>query len=962
MLYVRFNMNRTRICELTNRDSALYVLALDPEDLLAMCGNSVNAARALMLAHRMCEPGNMFTVYTQNNGYGRQFPRNACLANIKRDIRTLLQDPDTVEIDFVNCHPTLAVALGDRVNVDAPHGLRDYVLHRDAILASDQTNKKQVLAMLNSDDTTRYTSVFARQFTHGLLQYKKDVLAHYTVPRPDNAERLDNPVSSQFNKLMCEYENRMMVTMVDVLHSHCIPVSALLFDGVLVVPGQPIQQHVIDDIATTIHKEVGVHITVTTKTSTLRADLPMWPATRFHPDHAKWTMLPSPSTWDPAIMQVDEVPDAHGYIQPIDPPVYHRKFYVLKAPMGSGKTHQLLAYIDKLVRTIAMRRAARTVDRHAKLRILVVSCRVAFSYGQLHLLEKHGFVHYSERNYTADRMIVQWESLHTLQRQGAVFDYVIVDEMRACIAQMVCTTTNGRWLRTNIKYFRRVCHAARSVVIMCADIDVDNAVPALTRYIGPSDTVIVRYSHCKLARTLCVSYAPHSSEWESRVVTSCASGRVAMLCRTRAAADTVSRMLIRAGVPDGDMLMISGSTADTAVNDSFHDFNATVTRHRIIIFTSKITVGTDITVRFDKVFVHADVAGGCSPRDMLQMIGRFRDLSDPTIDLLWTGQSVCAIIDSVDEAHRYEREAELANRLTSDYLNSCYHRYRVDTDGVFKLSPNHVANMAMASLMENQPGRFMTTLCQLAAGKQWGVRIMCTPNQAMSSASRMEIAKDEVAETRKEFEERVAADMMQLVGNTMAIDTMLDGLRALVEGKNATWEDKTKVSILNVIRRYPRAMDMETLSYRRRFAEQIALVKSESCATDEDLAAVDIRRNTHTWVDVSGRFLLIRRLFLRSLLGKMGFSEGVLSPSSISASGDTVNARVAAINIDDTVQHMVNTCQFKNIRRQPPATIGSVSSWVKTLCGGSLKHSGGQLTYSLPSKLTSAANEYIFNL
>ena len=100
--------------------------------------------------------------------------------------------------------------------------------------------------------------------------------------------------------------------------------------------------------------------------------------------------------------------------------------------------------------------------------------------------------------------------------------------------------------------------------------------------------------------------------------------KVALLCRTKASA------LVYAKKFENFKTEIFTSETPDAKIKAFERINIFLQDVQLLIMTSKVTVGADIQVVYDNIFV--DFKGdGCTARDILQMCGRFRQLNDTEI-------------------------------------------------------------------------------------------------------------------------------------------------------------------------------------------------------------------------------------------------------------------------------------------------------------------------------------------
>ena len=92
-----------------------------------------------------------------------------------------------------------------------------------------------------------------------------------------------------------------------------------------------------------------------------------------------------------------------------------------------------------------------------------------------------------------------------------------------------------------------------------------------------------------------------------------------------------TQMLHALEVLKGYRALALHSKSDDAEVLKFRDINDHLDDIVLLGFTSKVTVGADIQKPFDNVYLFADTFGGCSARDMKQMMGRARNVVDPVV-------------------------------------------------------------------------------------------------------------------------------------------------------------------------------------------------------------------------------------------------------------------------------------------------------------------------------------------
>ena len=275
--------------------------------------------------------------------------------------------------------------------------------------------------------------------------------------------------------------------------------------------------------------------------------------------------------------------------------------------MSMGKTYQLKAFIETL---------------QPEDRVLFITPRKSLSETQKGLFRD--FIHYKTKNWTADRLICQYESLHHLEGQKA-FDYILIDETRSVMSNLTCIVTNqGFKLRANANMLRALMQASKLAICLDAHLEVDGAVPKfLQDCFEPSQIEVHRYLHQRMKRSIHALYDSSIFEQALQIALE-TKKKVGLLCRTK------SNALVYAEKHKECKTAIFTSETDDEVLEEFQESDKFLADIQLLIMTSKVTVGADIQLMYDEIFV--DFRGqGCSARNILQMCGRFRELRNSKI-------------------------------------------------------------------------------------------------------------------------------------------------------------------------------------------------------------------------------------------------------------------------------------------------------------------------------------------
>lgn len=289
------------------------------------------------------------------------------------------------------------------------------------------------------------------------------------------------------------------------------------------------------------------------------------------------------------------------------------KALLIKSGMNTGKTTEL----------------RRTLMREMHARVIVITTRIAFARTMLASLRSLGFKLYQEvddvRN--EDLLIIEYESLRKLVGPDGTlqpFDCVVMDEVES----LLCNTTsptNGDYLQVNKTVFEGLITTAARVYAMDADLS-DKTVRFFNDTVG-ADNVTLHHNH--------------RQSLERKVVMD--NKLDVWLRRIKASLDAGKRIVVASGskkIVDAHVIpIVKGlrykyyhGECDDALLDDFDSIDQVWSELDVVIFTSKVTVGADFSVRghFHHIFAYG-CAGSVPPRVLLQMCGRCRYPADNVI-------------------------------------------------------------------------------------------------------------------------------------------------------------------------------------------------------------------------------------------------------------------------------------------------------------------------------------------
>ena len=290
------------------------------------------------------------------------------------------------------------------------------------------------------------------------------------------------------------------------------------------------------------------------------------------------------------------------------------KCLLVKSGMNTGKTHMLCKTLRR--------------ERHA--RVIVVTTRIAFARTMLAALRPLGFKLYQDvedvRN--EDLLIIEYESLRRLLgRDGTFkpFDCVVLDEVES----LLCNTTsptNGDHLQVNKTVFEGLVTTAR---VYAMDADLSNKTLQFFKdTVGGENITLHHNQRRSLERSVVMDDALDA--WLTRIKASLDAGKrfvVATGSKTIAEAHVIP--LLEAA---GRRFRFYHGEGNDALLDDFDRIDEAWSELDVVLFTSKVTVGADFSVRghFDHIFAYG-CAGSVPPRVLLQMCGRCRYPTDNVI-------------------------------------------------------------------------------------------------------------------------------------------------------------------------------------------------------------------------------------------------------------------------------------------------------------------------------------------
>ena len=228
--------------------------------------------------------------YKQNNKQGRYFGQG--LQSMPRAVRHTIAQEFYYDVDIKNAHPVLLEHYCSLKGLEHTY-LSQYITDRDSyfeILQTEQgldreSAKRLMLAIINGKTITEEDAYPDEvvDFYNELLEIRERVMefepALVKLGKRNLKKKgrgLDNLGGTVVNLLMCDWENRVLMEMVNFFESHRFCVDVLVFDGCMVrkEDNNPLTEQVLRLCEADVEQAVGVSINLVVKPMTEGLDIP----------------------------------------------------------------------------------------------------------------------------------------------------------------------------------------------------------------------------------------------------------------------------------------------------------------------------------------------------------------------------------------------------------------------------------------------------------------------------------------------------------------------------------------------------------------------------------------------------------------------------------------------------------------------------------------------------------------
>ena len=183
------------------------------------------------------------------------------------EVRSSIIHKDCIDIDFINSNITIIIHLAEKYKLKIPN-IKKYSNDRENIFKKIDNDrsiaKKLIIAILNGGFSEKYHD------DKNINKFLKDIeneskILHnyfYEIDKRIDDEKIYNFKRKNFSRILQDYENMLLMNLYDYFQIKKIKMMTLIFDGILLLPGQHINIH---DIQSYLFDKTNIHMKISIK-------------------------------------------------------------------------------------------------------------------------------------------------------------------------------------------------------------------------------------------------------------------------------------------------------------------------------------------------------------------------------------------------------------------------------------------------------------------------------------------------------------------------------------------------------------------------------------------------------------------------------------------------------------------------------------------------------------------------
>lgn len=405
---------------------------------------------------------------------------------------------------------------------------------------------------------------------------------------------------------------------------------------------------------------------------------------------------------------------------------------------------------------------------------------------------------------------------------------------------------------------------SKKTIVLGADVECDKMVAdVLMGVFKPEEIIVHRYNKVKFHRKLL--NVDTATWWNDLEVDLKAELKIGLPCRTKKEAKKARHLAKRLKI----RYKLYTSEEDDSTMEDFKHLNERWVDVQLVIFSSKVTVGADCILEFDKIYINADSFGGCNARNILQMTGRFRNVKDPVMKLVCRESKVPQFPTFEEQVQFFYDRREVMQDALAGYVRFVP---EFSPSGV-KWAPDWVT-AAFAHSRVERCRDFQIDLFTKALDK--GYTVMEANKCELEEDRQQEVMEEmyEISDEVKDFDEMEQSQMFHELHPEYK-DLHGEADKA-VRTHTATKQDRMVCEMNAVLKHFPNeSLDYEQFVLARKHLAQIRNVAAVQRMNGQALADRDLHMLERTpWAELT-QFNLFKKSHgsIDTLMRSLGFEE-----------------------------------------------------------------------------------------
>ena len=346
---------------------------------------------------------------------------------------------------------------------------------------------------------------------------------------------------------------------------------------------------------------------------------------------------------------------------------HDKKCLMVESGMGTGKTKKLLQFLSTI-----------SVVDQPQPSVVILSCRRSLSREFLNKFKTFGFESYLDLKGELDqnRIIVQIDSLHRLAHDKRTWDYLIVDEIDSNLQQFSSNIMKNKHICTEV--FEYLINTCQHAILLDAQINT-RRVDCLTKQLFGDDHIW--YLQNLFIRKTNKQIFLHKNEVSliDQYINTIKKGKkIAIVSTSKQFIDKIEKITSKY-LSDNQYRFYTSKTERNILMTETSNVNVYWITFQVIGFSPSVTMGVSFEqLHFDQMFVYGK-SGGPTHLDLLQMMGRIRQLKEGEIHMYLSNETDY-LPTKFDQIQQFTKTK---NKYITQQLGNDLIHYKINPQGQF---------------------------------------------------------------------------------------------------------------------------------------------------------------------------------------------------------------------------------------------------------------------------------------